>query len=432
MNIVLLLFLVSPGLFVSVATEQETETHHGSFKTITKNLHQHSAKDPCVNPMLGWERELAKVLVKFQNLITTQTSVISDETQALLDSRVQDFEEKVVNTTQDIINTQSSELSDRTQDLLDSKVQDLKVKVENATQDMVKSFKNEMIETLEKNQREMYESMTAMQELLQKNREENLEMQESMRAMQELLQTNREERRADFSSLQERLDDQLKRYFDCSSVPVGSPSRVYYLFPNSSSDVLVEAYCELEHGEEWTVILNRSRHEEASEATNFNRTYKEYKQGFGVAGNDFWAGLDNIHSLTSARKYMLRIDLTKFSNETAYAIYDHFSIGGDSESYKLNVGGYISGNAGDSLDFVGHRHNGRKFSTYDRDQDRSSSRNCPQKYGGGWWYNTCGASWLTGRYKLPGTGGYAGIYWYTFNYGQPLREASMKIRPARN
>ena len=112
----------------------------------------------------------------------------------------------------------------------------------------------------------------------------------------------------------------------------------------------MEAYCELEQDEGWTVILNRIRHEDASEATNFNRTYAEYQQGFGVAGGDFWAGLDNIHSWTSARNYEVRVDLTKFNGNKGYAIYDHFSIGGEHEDYELHFGAYSSGDAGDSLD----------------------------------------------------------------------------------
>ena len=370
--------------------------------------------------MFGWKTEFVKYFWQ-----------LSNRTQDLLDSSVQDLEVKVVNATQNIINTQSSELSDRTQALLDSRVQDLEVKVVNAIQNLVNSFKIELTEKLDKIQREnREENLEKLDEIQRENREENLEMQERMTGMQELIQRIREETKADITSLQERFDVQLKRYFDCSSVPVGSPSGLFNLFPHSCSDVPVEAYCELEHDEGWTVILNRIRHEDASKATNFNRTYREYQQGFGVAGGDFWAGLDNIHSWTSARKYELRVDLTDFDGNTSYAIYDHFSIGGDKESYKLHVGGYSSGNAGNSLDYEKYSHQGMKFTTYDRDQDRSPD-NCAQERGGGWWYTNCGRSILTGPYKLPGTRG-ARVIWFTFNEWSPLREASMKIRPARN
>ena len=133
----LLFFLVSPALFVPVATEQETETHHASFKTVTKNLHQHLLqKREVLILSLGWEFRFASLSWQLWN-----------RSQALLEA-------KVVNATQALLTAQSSELSERTQALLDSRVQDLEVKVVNATQDMVDSFKIEVTETLEKNQRE--------------------------------------------------------------------------------------------------------------------------------------------------------------------------------------------------------------------------------------------------------------------------------------
>ena len=46
--------------------------------------------------------------------------------------------------------------------------------------------------------------------------------------------------------------------------------------------------------------------------------------------------------------------------------------------YRLHIGGY-SGNAGDSMNY--HNHNGMKFSTRDRDNDKSSG-NCAQAYNG--------------------------------------------------
>ena len=53
----------------------------------------------------------------------------------------------------------------------------------------------------------------------------------------------------------------------------------------------------------------------------------------------------------------------------------------EDQGYRLHIGGY-SGTAGNSLSF----HNGMKFSTPDRDNDKYSNSNCAQDYKGGWWY----------------------------------------------
>lgn len=57
-------------------------------------------------------------------------------------------------------------------------------------------------------------------------------------------------------------------------------------------------------------------------------------------------GNEDIHLLTSKTKNELRVDLQRFSGEKPYAKYSKFSVGSESEKYKLTVGGY-SGNAGE-------------------------------------------------------------------------------------
>ena len=52
----------------------------------------------------------------------------------------------------------------------------------------------------------------------------------------------------------------------------------------------------------------------------------------------------------------------------------------EDQGYRLHISGY-SGTAGDSLDY----HNGRKFSTRDKDNDEGG-RNCAQIYKEGWWF----------------------------------------------
>jgi len=65
-------------------------------------------------------------------------------------------------------------------------------------------------------------------------------------------------------------------------------------------------------------------------------------------------------------RYKLKFDLQSRSNPNNwyYAKYSTFRVLDETYGYKLEVAGY-SGNAG--YDAFGLRHNGLKFSTYDRD-----------------------------------------------------------------
>lgn len=55
-------------------------------------------------------------------------------------------------------------------------------------------------------------------------------------------------------------------------------------------------------------------------------------------------GLENLHKITSQGQYELRVDL-RDRGETAYAVYDKFSVGDSKTRYRLRVDGY-SGTAG--------------------------------------------------------------------------------------
>ena len=87
---------------------------------------------------------------------------------------------------------------------------------------------------------------------------------------------------------------------------------------------------------------------------------------------------------------------------------------------------FISGNAGDSLSI----HRGERFSTKDRDNDKTSE-DCAKTYQGAWWYYGCHNSNLNGRYR----GGQHsslgdGINWYHWKGDYySAKQADMKIKP---
>jgi ficolin len=73
--------------------------------------------------------------------------------------------------------------------------------------------------------------------------------------------------------------------------------------------------------------------------------------------------------------------------------YSYFTVGDEASKYQLNVAGHSGNGTNVLMNDTGclsvGRHNGMKFSTYDQDNDLSSSGNCASSHGGGWWHNFC-------------------------------------------
>jgi len=128
----------------------------------------------------------------------------------------------------------------------------------------------------------------------------------------------------------------------------------------------------------------------------FDKSYEEYKEGFAARGES-WLGLDALHSLTSLKDYKLKIILTDFDRRQYVAFYDLFKVGPKEDGYRLTVGSFNEAQStlGDSMVYY---HNGMKFSTKDRDQDKLSSYHCAASHTGGWWWNNCTRAHLTGQH----------------------------------
>ncbi|XP_071952057.1 uncharacterized protein [Antedon mediterranea] len=183
----------------------------------------------------------------------------------------------------------------------------------------------------------------------------------------------------------------------------------------------IRVYCDMvTDGGGWTVFQRRE-----NGTTDFYRGWAAYKTGFGSINSEHWLGNDNIYRITSAGHFELRIDMTTFDNESAYARYGTFRIGNECTNYKLMIGTY-TGDAGDSLSF----HNNQQFSTSDRDNDVYSDKSCAVQYKGAWWYAKCHASNLNGLYLGGNTKEYAtGVVWKTWKtHYYSLKTTEMKIR----
>jgi ficolin len=82
---------------------------------------------------------------------------------------------------------------------------------------------------------------------------------------------------------------------------------------------------------------------------------------------------------------------------------------------------------GDSMAY----HNGKAFSTKDRDNDTDKSMNCATYYKGAWWYKSCHHVNINGLYvgnKVDNKG----MLWDTFKGSQSMKTTSMMLRKTSN
>ncbi|XP_056596487.1 mucin-4 isoform X2 [Triplophysa dalaica] len=223
---------------------------------------------------------------------------------------------------------------------------------------------------------------------------------------------------------------------DCADyITKARKNGVYRVTPRSKNTTFYVP-CDMEtSGGGWTLIQQRF-----NGSISFNRTWDEYKRGFGKLIGEFWLGNDKIYWLTQARNMSLRIELEDFEGVREYAHYDHFQVANESQQYRLSIGGY-SGTAGNAMQFnKNYNHDQKLFTTPDRDNDLYPSGNCGAYYSSGWWFDACMSANLNGIYyhtKYKGVRN--GIFWgtwhnitmeyYPTNVRQSFKTVRMMIRP---
>ncbi|XP_061550692.1 tenascin-R isoform X2 [Phycodurus eques] len=194
-------------------------------------------------------------------------------------------------------------------------------------------------------------------------------------------------------------------------------SGVYTIYINRDPSQGVQVYCDMSTDEGGWIVFQRRQ----NGLTDFSRKWSDYRVGFGNLEDEFWLGLDNIQRVSAQGRYELRIDM-KDGQESVYANYDKFSLGDARNLYKLRIGEY-NGTAGDSLSY----HQGRPFSTKDRDNDIAVT-NCALSYKGAWWYKNCHRANLNGKYgESRHSQGINWYHWKGHEFSIPFVE--MKMRP---
>uniref|UniRef100_A0A8C5GAD2 Fibrinogen C-terminal domain-containing protein n=1 Tax=Gouania willdenowi TaxID=441366 RepID=A0A8C5GAD2_GOUWI len=202
----------------------------------------------------------------------------------------------------------------------------------------------------------------------------------------------------------------------------GETSGLFKVRPGGATAAAeVEVYCQqdgLMGG--WLLVQQR-----AGGALDFNRTWAEYRDGFGsvdAAGNgELWLGNKHLHLLTNQGESLLRVELQDGEGGSASAEYV-VRVGSEDTGFPLHVSAY-SGDAGDAL----APHTGRKFSTYDRDNDRWG-QNCAATHGAGWWYDNCQHANANANDKERGGGA---AVWTTLEpKNKSVKRVRMFVRPS--
>ncbi|MGH0158250.1 UNVERIFIED_CONTAM: hypothetical protein FKN15_045212 [Acipenser sinensis] len=189
--------------------------------------------------------------------------------------------------------------------------------------------------------------------------------------------------------------EEENRFRDCADVYHAgfNKSGVYNINVNNMSETK-KVFCNMEAvGGGWTVIQHR---EDGS--VDFQRTWKEYKMGFGSPSGEHWLGNEFVFLLTSQRQYSLRIELTDWDGTQAFSQYDRFYIGNEKHNYRIIV-------------------------------CHLTSKTLTLK---SWWFDACGPSNLNGMYYKSGQnlGKLNGIKWHYFKGpSYSLRATAMMIRP---
>ncbi|XP_029472891.1 fibroleukin [Rhinatrema bivittatum] len=211
-------------------------------------------------------------------------------------------------------------------------------------------------------------------------------------------------------------------------------SGIYKVTPDLKNSTF-EVYCDMETlGGGWTVLQMRQ-----DGSTSFNRTWTDYKNGFGNLRNEFWLGNDKIHLLTKSSDMQLRIELEDLKGIKEHAKYKKFYVANEYLKYRLTIGGY-DGTAGDAMHYSKqYNHDQKFFTTPDKDNDKYPSGNCGAYYSSGWWFDACLSANLNGKYYHKDYKGIRnGIFWGTWHstaevhpnsFRQAFKSVKMMVRP---
>lgn len=118
---------------------------------------------------------------------------------------------------------------------------------------------------------------------------------------------------------------------------------------------------------------------------NFNRSWVDYRNGFGDARGEYWLGLESLVQLTLQDSELL-IEMEDFGGIAAYARYNYIKVEDETLGYRLRLGSIFTGTAGDAMG----RYFDAAFATVDL--RGGSFPECAETLASGFWHYDCGNS----------------------------------------
>ena len=182
----------------------------------------------------------------------------------------------------------------------------------------------------------------------------------------------------------------------------------------------LRVYCNMEEdGGGWIVFQRRF-----DGSVPFNRTWDEYRRGFGDVSGEHWLGNKWLNLLTKSEKYDYYVVATDFQGVKAKKKMLGVTVENEELKYRLKFEQEGQGPQ------YGEYMNGMNFSTIHQDNDRSVV-SCSSNYGGaGWWFNSCHRENMNGPYCHVQTESTNCMIWYFWkNKYESLKETSLMIRP---
>ena len=195
------------------------------------------------------------------------------------------------------------------------------------------------------------------------------------------------------------------------------------IYPESISFTKLEVTCkQTGDGGGWIVYLRRF-----DGSVAFNRTWADYKGGFGEQGEskESWLGNENVYQLiksfaSKGGGAQLRIEGYAFNGSSCVTTLDKFVLMDETNKYRLQFADGVSTMRGGIKDWEYSR------DTWFLTTDNSYEHFCFKQFSGGWWYGTCHRAYFTGKYPKDKTTITDNFYIRKFE--MPLKAADMLVR----